>query len=171
MWDSKTQIKENTACPTDTFTKRQKFGTVRIVDKIYIIGGYSNTGSHLNDVWKSKDYGKTWIQKDNTAFKPREGMGVLNYNNELFLLGGRNTEILTDVWISEEKVKSWYRAQNSPFKFFEHEIVEAAGDLFVIEQDHVWKSIDKGNTWQKVLFEAPFEERTDMGIVNIWKKN
>lgn len=52
-----------------------------------------------------------------------------------------------------------------------HEVVEVAGDLFVVEQNRVWKSIDEGMSWKKVLFEAPFEERTGYGknLVNLVK--
>lgn len=213
------QIKENTGSPTDTFTKRQKFGTVAIGKILYIIGGYSDTGNSLNDVWKSfdlgrtwievtrnanfspryghkvitinediyviggydgrqyfnevwksKDLGKTWSQMNNIPFKKRQGFGVINYKEEILLIGGQNQEILTDVWRSEKQGQVWYKQPNAPFEIFEHEVVEVAGDLFVIEQDHVWKSIDEGNTWQKVLFGAPFEGRTGYGLVNMGRK-
>jgi len=213
------QIKENTTSPTETFTKRQKFGMMTINNDLYIIGGYSDTGNHLNDVWKSSDLGKTWVeivrnaeftpryghkavaignniyviggydgrqyyneiwkssdlgktwgQINNVPFEERQGFGVINYNNEILLIGGQNQGILTDMWRTENQGQLWYKQPNVPFELFEQEVVEVAGDLFVVEQDHVWKSIDEGNTWEKVLFKSPFEERTGYGIVNIDKK-
>ncbi|MGL4368003.1 MAG: Kelch repeat-containing protein [Brevinemataceae bacterium] len=225
VWISKDEgrtwkkIKENTSSPTETFTKRQKFGTIAVGKNIYIIGGYSETGSHLNDIWKSSDFGETWIEVANYAsfspryghktvvigneiyviggydgrqyfnevwksidlgktwtqmtgvpFKNREGFGAINYKSEILLIGGHNREILTDVWRSEQQRKRWYKQPNAPFELFEQEIVEVEKDLFVVEQDHVWKSIDEGMTWEKVVFEAPFGERTGYGMVNIGRK-
>ena len=213
------EIKENTISPTGTFTKRQKFGTVVIGKDIYIIGGFSDTGDHLNDVWKSsddgktwveivrnapftpryghrslvlenkmyviggydsrnyyndiwvsEDYGKTWSQINNIPFKPRQGFGAIVYKNDILLIGGQNTATLTDVWRSENKVEDWFKQRSVPFEFFEQEIVRVEEDLFVIEQDHVWKSIDEGEEWIKVVFEAPFEARAGYGMVNIGRK-
>lgn len=213
------EIKTNTTSPTATFTKRQKFATLVLGQEIYIIGGYSDTGSHLNDVWKSSDFGKTWIEivkqaefspryghkavvlndeiyviggydgrlyyndvwksndqgktwskEQNIPFKERQGFGLINYKGEILLLGGQGKEILTDLWKTDNKGQIWYKEPNVPFEFFEHEIVEIAGDLFVVEQDHVWKSIDDGKEWNKILFNAPFIERTGYGLVNIGKK-
>lgn len=213
------QIKPTTTNPTDTFIKRQKFGIALIEKDIYIIGGYSTSSYFLNDVWVSKDLGKTWTEiirnaswtpryghqaisigdtlyivggydsrnyynevwtsKDlgktwseipNAFFKPREGMGVINYNDEFLLIGGKNkNEWLVDVWRTDDE-KEWFRQQNVPFDFFEHSIVEVEKDLFVIEQDQVWKSIDEAQTWKKILFYAPFEERTGYGLVNVSNK-
>lgn len=213
------QIKENTASPTETFTKRQKFGIIVIEKDIYIVGGYSDTGNHLNDVWKSSDLGRTWTevkrnarftpryghkaiaigndiyviggydgrqyfnevwkssdfgkiwsQINNIPFEERQGLGAINYNNELLLLGGQNQGTLTDIWRTENNGNIWYKQPNVPFELFEQEVVEVAGDLFVVEQDHVWKSIDEGMTWRKVVFNIPFKERVGYGMVNIGRK-
>ena len=213
------EIKPNTIHPTDTFTKRQKFGTVVIGKDIYIIGGYSDTGDHLNDVWKSsddgktwveivrnasftpryghrtlvleskiyviggydsrnyfneiwvsEDYGKTWNQINNIPFKPRQGFGAIVYKDDILLIGGQNPATLTDIWRSENKVEDWFKQRSIPFEFFEQEIVRVEEDLFVIEQDHVWKSIDEGEEWIKVVFEVPFDERVGYGMINIGRK-
>ena len=221
------EIKKNTESPTETFIKRQKFGTVVIGKDIYIIGGYSDTGEHLNDVWKSSDEGKTWVEiVENAKFTPRyghkalvinntiyivggvytlgirtihykevweskdfgktwteipeytipfrerEGFGAVVYKNDILLIGGEgpNNDKLTDVWRSENKVEDWSKQRNIPFEFFEQELVRVEEDLFVIEQDHVWKSIDEGEEWIKVVFEAPFDARRGYGMVNMGRK-
>ena len=213
------EIKNHSSSPTETFTKRQKFGTVVIGKDIYIIGGYSDSGVHLNDVrkssdegqtwveivknaefppryghralvlgnsiyviggfdgrtyykdvWESTDFGKTWEELDNIPFRPRQGFGAVVYKDELLIIGGQNPDTLTDVWRSIRKETTWYKQRNIPFEFFEQEIVKVEDDLFVIEQDHVWKSIDEGQEWIKVVFEAPFNARVGYGMVTIGRK-
>ncbi|MGL4561198.1 MAG: Kelch repeat-containing protein [Brevinema sp.] len=213
------EIKTNTSSPTDTFTKRQKFGTAMINKNIYIIGGYSDSGGHLNDVWKSSDYGRTWTEVTSSArfsaryghqvvalnndifviggtdgsnyfndvwkskdfgrnwervsgvpFEGREGLGAICYQDEILLLGGNNRNALTDLWRSESRGNIWYRQLNLPFEFYEQRLEKVKNDLFVVEQDHVWKSIDQGVSWKKILFEADFGVRTGFGMVNIDKK-
>jgi len=81
-----TQIKTNTENPTEIFTKRQKFGTVVISNEIYIIGRYSDTGSHFNDICKSSDLGKTWTEiKKNTEFTPRYGHKAVVIGNDIYI--------------------------------------------------------------------------------------
>ncbi|MGL4389048.1 MAG: Kelch repeat-containing protein [Brevinema sp.] len=213
------EIKTNTASPTDTFTKRQKFGTAVIGNKIFIIGGYSDSGGHLNDVcessdcgrtwtevmrsasfsaryghqvvvlendlfviggtdganyfndvWRSKDFGRNWEPVSGIPFEAREGFGAISYQDEMLILGGNNRNGLTDLWRSEGKGSIWYKEPNLPFEFYEQSLVKVKNDLFVVEQDHVWKSINEGLNWDKILFEADFGARTGFGMVNIGKK-
>jgi len=119
-----------------------------------MIGGYDRH-QYFNEVWQSDDLEKYWIQINNIPFDERKGLGAINYQGKILLIGGQNSSILMDLWRSEEQGKLWYKQPHVPFEIFEQEVV---GDLFVVEQDHVWKSIDEGMTWEKGLFEAPFEE-------------
>ncbi|MGL4562665.1 MAG: hypothetical protein ACRCVW_02265 [Brevinema sp.] len=80
------------------------------------------------------------------------------------MLGGNNKNALTDLWRSENQGNIWYRQPNLPFEFYEHALSKVKNDLFVVEKDHVWKSVDQGINWEKVLFEAEFGARTGFGM-------
>lgn len=162
-----TQIKEEA-----DFEKRYGHNAVVLNDKdIFITSGRDIYGKHYNDTWKSTDFGESWIKISENNFKAREGFGLINYQNEFFLIGGHDiNSIFTDILISEENGSIWYRHPNAPFEFFEHAIVSVEGDIFVVEEDHVWKSIDGGIKWTKVLFEAPFLSRRGFALLRINKK-
>jgi N-acetylneuraminic acid mutarotase len=75
--------------------------------RVYVIGGVSEANSYgirYNDVWSSAD-GLTWRQDlANAPFSPRSLMSLIVHNNELWLIGGYNADVLNDVWRSTDGV-------------------------------------------------------------------
>jgi N-acetylneuraminic acid mutarotase len=76
--------------------------------RLYVVGGVSNgnytTGVRYNDVWSSAD-GLTWRQDlANGPFSPRSLSSLIAHNNELWLIGGFNADVLNDVWRSTDGV-------------------------------------------------------------------
>ncbi len=147
------------------FSIRAGHKLVAIGQELYVIGGYNCNDVYNNEVWKSTNFGVTWSQQSDSPFKTRQGFTAINYKGEILLMGGNNPNSLTDLWRKGDG--GWYTTLNVPFELFEQEVVDVKGDLFVIERNNVWKSIDEGYSWEKVLFEIPFSERTGYGLVNI----
>lgn len=113
------EIKQNAPNPTGTFTKRQKFGTVVINKDIYIIGGYGDAGSYLNDVWKSSDDGETWVEVvRNASFSPRYGHKAVVLENSIYIIGGFNgrSSHYNEVWKSDDLGQTWTELRYIPFK-------------------------------------------------------
>lgn len=82
-------------------------------NKLWLIGGSSNTNSgttNLNDVWSSPD-GIIWTQQSaQTPFSPRLRHGLINFKDQLMLLGGStfNPKInydANDAWISTDGIE------------------------------------------------------------------
>ena len=64
-------------------------------DKILVVGG--GEPQH-NEVWSSSD-GITWTQETADAgWSDRQNAGVVEFNNNIYVLGGLNTGRLNDVW-------------------------------------------------------------------------
>ncbi|MGL4388484.1 MAG: hypothetical protein ACRCTJ_03725 [Brevinema sp.] len=114
-----------------------------MLNTIVVIGG-TDGSNYFNDVWKSKDLGRNWERISGVPFDGREGFGAIDYQDEILILGENNRNALTDLWRSESRGNIWYRQLNLPFEFYEQALVKVKNDLFVVEQDHVWKSIDQG---------------------------
>lgn len=145
------------------FTPRLWHGTVVFDKKIWIIGGnraYS-TGNELNDIWSSED-GDTWVQENPSAdFAPRYGHRVVVYDNQMWLIGGRNADdsiSRTEVWKSSNGVDWTLVTDSADFGtgnsfdvvVFQNKIWKIAGG-----NDTVYSSTD-GLNWELVTDEAPF---------------
>ena len=77
-------------------------------NRIWLTGGWSawnyDNATRFNDVWSTAD-GITW--ESNTAqFDKRTWPSLVNYNNELWLIGGLGLDPKNDVWRSVDGV-SW----------------------------------------------------------------
>ncbi|MEM8763303.1 MAG: kelch repeat-containing protein [Bacteroidota bacterium] len=124
------------------FTARLWHSTVVFNNKIWIIGGNSaySTGNELNDIWSSED-GDTWVQENaSAAFAPRYGHRVVVYDNQMWLIGGRNAAndiSRTEVWKSADGVNWTLVTDNADF---------GTGNAFdvAVFQNKIWK-IASGN--------------------------
>jgi len=87
-------------------------------NRMWLIGGESSTNydtaTRFNDVWSTID-GITWTQNTAaTQFGPRAYPGLVNHNNELWVIGGFNLNPNNEVWRSTDGV-NWRVGFNQNF--------------------------------------------------------
>lgn len=93
------------------FSKRYGHTSVVFDNKIWVIGGYCNTGP-LNDVWSSPN-GVTWTQAITSAeFSARSSHTSVVFDNKMWVIGGFGSGVLKDVWSSSDGVE-WTQATAS----------------------------------------------------------
>ncbi|MEM9361773.1 MAG: hypothetical protein AAGA43_04010 [Bacteroidota bacterium] len=153
------------------FTPRLWNATVVFDNKIWVIGGNTayTVGNELNDIWSSED-GDTWVQETgNAAFAARYGHRVVVFDNQLWLIGGRNANNdlnRTEVWKSNNG-KDWTLVtDNANF---------GTGSAFdvVVFQGKMWKIASSNNTvlsstdgitWNIETDEAAFGNRRQHSV-------
>ncbi|HOV15759.1 MAG TPA: hypothetical protein PK771_15830, partial [Spirochaetota bacterium] len=83
---------------------RINFSCAVFKNKIWVIGGYDQSGVKLlNDVWCSEDGVKWEMITNRTTFPKRENASLIVFKDKLWLIGGVSSdgEVLSDVWTSE----------------------------------------------------------------------
>jgi len=133
-------------------------------DSIVLMGGYYNSIAGGNNVWISKDKGRSWArQTDHAAWAGRywHSAVALPEDNSILLMGGTASEVLfNDVWISLDKGKTWTQqtpAANWWQKMGHTSVVLPDGNILLLggtnmygpPDDGVWISDNKGITWKK----------------------
>lgn len=148
------------------FTPRFEHDVVVFKNKIWVIGGRNSffSGSELNDVWSSSD-GDTWVQESaNTSFPPKYAHKVLTYDNQLWLIGGRNINdniSKQEVWKSVDGINWTLVTNNADF---------SNGNSFaaIVFKNRMWKiaggnstvySSTDGENWNLENSVAAFGER------------
>ncbi|MBI4977858.1 MAG: hypothetical protein HZC28_10260 [Spirochaetes bacterium] len=79
------------------FGPRRSFNLFTFDNKMWVIGGYSNT--YLNDVWYTAD-GTNWTLATGAAFSHggRQGCAGFVYDNKMWILGGDNGVVTNDIY-------------------------------------------------------------------------
>ena len=100
------------------FVTRTDHAMVSFNNYLWIIGGRSNSGNPLKDIYKSSD-GKNWsLVSNNAAFGARFGHSCTVYNNKIWLSGGIKIDdesgvtYLNDIWNSSDG-QNWTLVANS----------------------------------------------------------
>ena len=88
-------------------------------NKLWVMAGHIDTGGQTfdddwrglsNDVWYSSDEGVTWTQQKGVFWEPRHAAGVVEFKNQLWLVGGltycpeadnRSREVTNEVWVMD----------------------------------------------------------------------
>ncbi len=108
-------------------------------------------------------------------FSERDQHSVVEFNNELYLIGGGGNSFscLNDVWKSSDGA-TWIEVINpAPFSARRgHSVVEFNNELYliggydagIIRYNDVWKSSD-GTTWTQVTNQAQFSGRYEHSVV------
>lgn len=82
-------------------------------DTLIMAGGYGGIGYHMNDVWKSTNYGATWTQQTASAsWAARDGPAFVTLADDTIVIvgGGYGTPLyFADVWISADEGVNWTR--------------------------------------------------------------
>jgi len=170
------RVLRDTGNPGNTqFSRREDHAAVSHDDALYVIGGHDGT-NYLNDVWKSNDAGKTWIEvlgdtgnPGNNQFPRRYLHAAVAHGGDLYIIGGHDDRnYLNDVWKSSDDGKTWIEVLkdtgnpgNTQFsRRTYHSVSVMGGALYVIggydydsgnRLNDVWKSNDDGKTWIEVL--------------------
>lgn len=89
-------------------TKRQYSNVFTIEDKAYLIGGYSESGNALNDVWSYDGDLDEWVQHSNFPGLPRWDASSLSMNGTgYFGLGTTQVGTLNDIWEYHPENDDW----------------------------------------------------------------
>ncbi len=171
-----------------SFGPRYDFGTATFNERLWVIGGHTrdgffwgclgNTTCDTNDIWSSAD-GKTWDQiTPDAPFGPRSGMGVAEFNNRLWVIGGTariggNTEGVSknDVWSSADGMNWTLVTPSAEFSprgdlgvaVFNNRLWVIAGGTEGDMKNDVWSSSD-GMNWTQVTANAKFSPRFGKGV-------
>lgn len=104
VWFTEDGINWELATESADYGARAAHSSVVFDGKMWVIGGFDDTGKIKNDVWASKD-GETWnvVVKD-APFNGRAGHTSVVYDNKIWLIGGVDTDnnLQNDVWVSQD---------------------------------------------------------------------
>jgi outer membrane protein assembly factor BamB len=133
---------------------------------IVLMGGRNGQGGpHKNDVWRSTDSGKTWIQQTpSAAWSPRfEHSSVVMPDGSIVLMGGWdiNGTRKNDVWMSTDAGKTWTQrnanAEWSP-RAYHGSVVMPDGSIVLIAgydnnvtKNDVWRMSPVGSSVQNPM--------------------
>ncbi len=120
------------------FPPLERHQLVAFQDKLWLIGGsvaWSEEDSGpSSQIWSSVD-GDNWIlEQETAAFGVRAGHKVIEFNNQLWLIGGYNNqydEDLIDVWVSDNGV-DWERTGRLDFLF------DSYAPTLAVHKEELW---------------------------------
>lgn len=139
---------------------------------IVLMGGYDGDNLLANDVWRSIDSGKTWLQENGSAgWSARYGhCSVVMPDGSILLIGGSAIDgYKNDVWRSMDKGKTWMlMTANAGWSArFGHTSVSMQDGSIIImggldqsgQKNDVWQSADYGTTWTPITMSAEWSAR------------
>lgn len=154
------------------FRGRQDHTSLVFDERIWVIGGLSDSNRHNNDVWATSD-GIGWSEATlnyQPPFAGRENHASAVFNNKMWIVAGETDNgKVNDIWVSDNGL-TWSEATSSaPFSWRSgHSVVTFDNSLWFIAgrnpdgvgtaTNDVWYSND-GYTWTEVTQEAAFPER------------
>lgn len=155
---------ELTSSNTDQSLGRAGHSSVVLEDDSIVLMGGTDGTSNFNDVLRSVDQGKTWIQVTGDAeWSPRSGHeGVVLSDGSIVLMGGvDDDDYFNDVWRSTDRGATWTRVAETPAwnPRSGHASVVIDDDRIILmggrdENDFyndVWRSTDNGATWLQMM--------------------
>ena len=156
--------------PNADWTKREEFRAVFHNGRIYVMGGFDDTGVNgelKQDVWSTAD-GSSWVYEGDADWTARRGFVAMSHNGRIYVMGGNDGSYKNDVWSSADG-RSWVqeKANNSASSYTGHWSVRAFfdgmlhnGRIYVMggwngssRQKDVWWSED-GQNWNEATSDA-----------------
>jgi photosystem II stability/assembly factor-like uncharacterized protein len=132
---------------------------------IVMMGGEDDKFGERNDTWRSTDGGATWIlMNESSGWPPRwETSSVVLPDGSIVLMGGhgKSSALFNDVWRSTDKGATWslMNASAGWHGRWGHSSVALPDGNIVLMGGYtpnvgrlkdVWRSTDKGTTWELV---------------------
>lgn len=108
--------------------------TVMLHNAIFLLGGTDDPYFCKNDVWKSEDGGRSWIELCYMAPWPERWQHAACVNNGfMYISGGWGSEFLNDIWKSEDGINWTYVCSNCPWRTrMFHSMISFNGALYVL---------------------------------------
>jgi len=159
------------------WSPRRGHTLIEFKNKLWLLGGadgvdeYRASDKFLNDIWSSDD-GITWrLEISSAPWEPRDDHRVIEFNNELWLIGGQGH---SDIWKSGDG-KNWKKVRDeSPWKNRYDYGALAYEDILWVFGGHekvstnafndVWYSLD-GKNWELHSQHAPWTKRSAVASV------
>lgn len=143
---------------------------------VYLVGG-RNDFSTYNDVYRSQD-GVSWeMVLEHAPFQTRGYHQLIVHRGFMYVLGGQTfSKFHNDIWRSKDG-KNWELVlENAPWRPRAGlAAIDYQGDLYLLGGGYnnlfrkllgdVWKSVDGGFTWEKILDSAPWVPRSGARLV------
>ncbi len=143
---------------------RAKATTFAIDDKIYVVGGITNSSLILNDFWEYSISTNTWTQKPNFPGPERYGaVGFVLGNTGYIATGGNDNGHLDDMWQFDPLTSQWTQRTGLPASQAQHENQRAESYSFVINNKAY---IGGGNGW---VFGA--NSTNNIAFTDLWEYN
>ncbi len=182
IWTSSDGINWDLVTASAPWESREGFGFVYFKDKLWVLGGITNTTNRnldadvdtiYNDVWASNDGGVTWVEVLAEApWNKRFNHTTLVYKNKMWVIAGRPITggfpyFYNDVWYTENGT-DWVEATSSaPFSVrFDHMSTVYKNKMWVMGghyccsylMNDVWYSTD-GINWTQSVESASWVDR------------
>lgn len=155
---------------TGRWAGRSSGKLVNFKDRMWMIGGKPvSSNEPVNDIWSSQD-GNTWVEQlADAPFEARQGHGVVEFDNKLWVVGGWDSNTsYGDVWSSEDGV-NWIlvsAAENFGLRY-DHALLAHDNKMWLIGgrevtdsgsalSSDVWYTED-GETWVEATAAAGFD--------------
>lgn len=145
-------------------TARAKATSFAINDKIYVLGGITNSSLILADFWEYDITTNTWTQKPN--FPGPERYGAVSFvlgNTGYIATGGNDNGHLDDMWQYDPATSQWIQRTGLPASQAQHENQRAEAYSFVINNKAY---IGGGNGW---VFGA--NSTNNIAFTDLWEYN
>ena len=161
---------------------------VDFIDGDIILTGGQSLTTFYNDVWRSSDQGRTWVQVCAEApWAPRAGHHTTVIDGTIYLFAGGMKSwkriFYNELWVSHDKGESWELRAELPEDMGRAgmQVVVIDGTIYFMGGDHdrpvflpnhpgrrndVWKSDDLGESWE-LLGNAPWTPRTGQQCIAV----
>ena len=112
---------------------RVKSTSFTLNNKIYVIGGFGNSGATLKDVWQYDIATDTWLQKNDFAGAERYAAIAFVVDGNAYVgTGGNDNGYLDDLWRYNESSDTWTTRTGLPAGSAQHENQRRESWSFVV---------------------------------------